>query len=38
MKLDIGKSYIVYTTSDYISNKQIRILGYMKKLHNIEIL
>ena len=29
MKLDIGKSYIVYTTSDYISNKQIRILGYI---------
>lgn len=29
MKLDIGKSYIVYTTSNYISNKQIRILGYI---------
>lgn len=29
MKLDIGKSYIVYTTSDYITNKQIRILGYI---------
>lgn len=29
MKLDIGKSYIVYTTNDYISNKQIRILGYI---------
>ncbi len=29
MKLDIGKSYIIYTTSDYISNKQVRILGYI---------
>ena len=29
MKLDINKSYIVYTISDYIVNKQIRILGYI---------
>lgn len=29
MKLELGKSYTVYTTSDYITNKQIRILGIL---------
>lgn len=29
MRLDINKSYIIYTTSDYIVNKQVRILGYI---------
>ena len=29
MKLDINKSYIVYTNSNYIENKQVRILGYI---------
>lgn len=28
MKLDIGKTYIVYTVSEYITNKQVRILSY----------
>ena len=29
MKLDINKSYIIYTNSNYIENKQVRILGYI---------
>lgn len=29
MKLNINKSYIVYTTSNYIENKKIRVLGYV---------
>ena len=29
MKLDINKSYVVYTNSNYIENKQIRVLGYI---------
>lgn len=29
MKLDINKSYIVYTNSNYVENKQVRILGYI---------
>lgn len=29
MKLNINKSYIVYTTSNYIENKKIRVLGYI---------
>ena len=29
MKLNINKSYIVYTNSNYIENKQIRVLGYI---------
>lgn len=29
MKLDINKSYIVFTISDYITNIQVRILGWI---------
>lgn len=29
MKLNINRSYIVYTTSNYIENKKIRVLGYI---------
>lgn len=29
MKLDINKSYTIYTLSDFIVNKQVRILGYI---------
>lgn len=29
MKLELGKSYTVYTISDYITNKQVKILGLL---------
>jgi hypothetical protein len=29
MKLNINKMYILYTTSNYIENKQVKILGYI---------
>ena len=29
MKLEINKSYILFTNSDYILNKKIRVLSYM---------
>lgn len=29
MKLEINKSYSIFTTSDYISNKKVRVLGFI---------
>ena len=29
MKLEINKSYILFTNSEYILNKKIRVLSYM---------
>lgn len=29
MKLDIGKSYTIFTNSDFISNKNVRVIGWI---------